>query len=99
MRKESIVIVSVLLVAGAIWLFAQTNSGVTFPANGPLIPVVGAVGIGSDSGILTVYDSAGKKYVLTQASAGSIAVGSQITEVCGPSKGSIPTGLRLNGPT
>ena len=75
---------------------APTNGGQGFPANGVLTPIAGDVGIGSDSGVLTGYDSVGNKFSL-KPSGGSgtgIVVGTQITytQVCQKGKGNIPAG-------
>ena len=74
---------------------APTNGGQGFPANGVLTPIAGDVGIGSDSGVLTGYDSAGNKFPLKPSSGSSgVVVGTQITytQVCQKGKGNIPAG-------
>lgn len=62
-----------LLVIGAlcfaaIAVIADTlNGGLIFPDNGPLVPVLGSVGFGNDSGVPSVYDDHGTIYHLPVA--------------------------------
>lgn len=49
------------LIFVAVFVWAQVNSGYTFPANGPCTPSLTSPGICNDNGTLIVYDTNGKK--------------------------------------